>query len=172
LNREYLYLASSRLEHAKDSSRPKSKMKKKPSQVEQPTAIKPSKKHKKNEDRPSKSKALQDTGNGNTKKKTSLGQQDTFADTKVESKKRVKEQKTRDSVERRKSVRFSLKRNLVRTIGQPPYPEDIRTPPTSRPTGSALKKSEDLSEPARKRSLTFDGSSKEKKSKKLNKRKK
>jgi hypothetical protein len=40
---------------------------------------------------------------------------------------------------RRKSVRFSLKRNLVMTIGQPPLPEDIRTPPTSKPKGSALK---------------------------------
>ncbi len=41
--------------------------------------------------------------------------------------------------QRRKSVRFSLKRNLVMTIGQPPLPEDIRTPPTSKPKGSALK---------------------------------
>jgi len=40
---------------------------------------------------------------------------------------------------RRKNVRFSLKRNLVMTIGQPPLPEDIRTPPTSKPKGSALK---------------------------------
>jgi len=40
---------------------------------------------------------------------------------------------------RRKNVRFSLKRNLVMTIGQPPLPEDVRTPPTSKPKGSALK---------------------------------
>ena len=39
----------------------------------------------------------------------------------------------------RKSVRFRLKRNLVMTIGQPPLPEDVRTPPTSKPKGSALK---------------------------------
>lgn len=39
----------------------------------------------------------------------------------------------------RKSVRFSLKRNLVMTIGQPPLPEDVRTPPMAKPKGSALK---------------------------------
>lgn len=39
----------------------------------------------------------------------------------------------------RKSVRINLKKNLVRTIGEKPYPEDVRTPPTSKPRGSALK---------------------------------
>lgn len=39
----------------------------------------------------------------------------------------------------KKNVRFALRRNLVMTIGQPPLPEDVRTPPTSRPKGSALK---------------------------------
>lgn len=41
---------------------------------------------------------------------------------------------------RRKSVRFSMKSNLVMTIGQKPLPEDIRTPPNAKPKGSALKK--------------------------------
>lgn len=40
----------------------------------------------------------------------------------------------------KKSVRFSLKRNLVNVIGQPPKPADVRTPPTAKPKGSALKK--------------------------------
>lgn len=40
----------------------------------------------------------------------------------------------------KKNVRFSLKRNLVMTIGQPPLPEDIRTPPTAKPRGPALKR--------------------------------
>lgn len=48
-------------------------------------------------------------------------------------------EKTKEEEARRKSVRFSLKRNLVMTIGQPPLPEDVRTPPTSKPKGSALK---------------------------------
>lgn len=38
-----------------------------------------------------------------------------------------------------KNVRFALKKNLVMTIGQPPAPADIRTPPSSKPKGSALK---------------------------------
>lgn len=46
---------------------------------------------------------------------------------------------TPGSAPRSKSVRFSLKRNLVNVIGQPPLPEDIRTPPTAKPKGSALK---------------------------------
>ena len=112
------------------------------------------------------------TGNGITQDRVSKGKHEKSADAKVDSKKKMKEEKTKDSVERRKSVRFSLKRNLVMTIGQPPYPEDIRTPPTSRPKGSALKKSEDLSEPARKRSLTFEETTKGKKGKKTIKRKK
>jgi hypothetical protein len=40
----------------------------------------------------------------------------------------------------KKNVRFSLKRNLVMTIGQPPAPADVRTPPSSKPKGPALKK--------------------------------
>ncbi len=40
----------------------------------------------------------------------------------------------------KKSVRFSLKRNLVNVIGQPPKPADVRTPPTAKPKGPALKK--------------------------------
>ena len=40
---------------------------------------------------------------------------------------------------RRKSVRINLKKNLVRRIGEVPYPENVRTPPTSKPRGSALK---------------------------------
>eukprot|EP00887_Chlorella_sp_A99_P001477 scaffold8.g1477.t1 len=40
----------------------------------------------------------------------------------------------------KKAVKFSLRKNLVMTIGQPPLPADVRTPPTSRPKGSALKK--------------------------------
>ncbi len=40
---------------------------------------------------------------------------------------------------RRKSVRINLKKNLVRRIGEKPFPENVRTPPTSRPRGSALK---------------------------------
>lgn len=49
-----------------------------------------------------------------------------------------------DTAARRKSVRFSLKRNLVMTIGQPPLPADVRTPPTSKPKGPALKRSSGL----------------------------
>ncbi len=41
---------------------------------------------------------------------------------------------------RPKSVRFSLRRNIVNTIGNAPVPADVRTPPSSRPKGSALKK--------------------------------
>ncbi|KAI8113586.1 hypothetical protein M9435_003584 [Picochlorum sp. BPE23] len=55
---------------------------------------------------------------------------------------------------RRKSVRFSLKKNLVRRIGQPPFPENVRTPPTSKPKGSALKQMP-LASQNRKRMLTF-----------------
>lgn len=55
---------------------------------------------------------------------------------------------------RRKSVRFSLKKNLVRRIGQPPFPENVRTPPTSKPKGSALKQ-KPLASQNRKRMLTF-----------------
>jgi hypothetical protein len=40
---------------------------------------------------------------------------------------------------RRKSVRINLRKNLVVTIGEKPYPEAVRTPPTSKPRGSALK---------------------------------
>lgn len=126
----------------------------------------------KTEDKPSKSKSPQVISNGHLQDGVSKAKHEKSTDAKVESKKKMKEQKTSNSGERRKSVRFSLKRNLIRTIGQPPYPEDIRTPPTSRPTGSALKKSEELSEPARKRSLTFEGNTKGKKSKKSNKGKK
>ena len=42
-------------------------------------------------------------------------------------------------VAKSKSVRFGLKRNLVNYIGQPPLPEDVRTPPNCKPKGSALK---------------------------------
>lgn len=45
-------------------------------------------------------------------------------------------------------VRFSLKRNLVNVIGQPPKPEDVRTPPTSKPKGPALKKHSAFGGPA------------------------
>lgn len=40
----------------------------------------------------------------------------------------------------KKSVRFSLRRNVVNVIGQPPKPADVRTPPTAKPKGSALKR--------------------------------
>ena len=40
---------------------------------------------------------------------------------------------------RRKSVRINLRKNLVVTIGEKPFPEAVRTPPTSKPRGSALK---------------------------------
>jgi hypothetical protein len=40
-----------------------------------------------------------------------------------------------------KSVRFGLKRNLINYIGEPPKPEEVRTPPTCKPKGSALKRS-------------------------------
>ena len=43
-------------------------------------------------------------------------------------------------VSQRKSVRFSLKRNLINTIGQAPFAAEIRTPPTSKPKGPALKR--------------------------------
>lgn len=46
----------------------------------------------------------------------------------------------------KKNVRFSLKRNLVMTIGQPPLPEDIRTPPTAKPRGPALKRVSSVAE--------------------------
>jgi ribosomal RNA-processing protein 1 len=45
-----------------------------------------------------------------------------------------------DNTGRKKNVRWSLKNNLVMTIGEPPAHVDIRTPPTSKPKGSALKK--------------------------------
>jgi hypothetical protein len=48
----------------------------------------------------------------------------------------------------KKTVRFSLKRNLVNVIGQPPKPADVRTPPTSKPKGPALKRRSLLSGPA------------------------
>lgn len=48
----------------------------------------------------------------------------------------------------KKAVRFSLKRNLVNVIGQPPKPEDVRTPPTSKPKGPALKKHSAFGGPA------------------------
>ena len=57
----------------------------------------------------------------------------------------------------RKSVRINLKKNLVRRIGEPPFPENVRTPPTSKPKGSALKQGgKSLQNPARKQSLNFD----------------
>lgn len=41
----------------------------------------------------------------------------------------------------KKKVRFSMKRNLLMQIGGAVPPENIRTPPDSRPKGSALKQS-------------------------------
>lgn len=49
---------------------------------------------------------------------------------------------------KKKAVRFSLKRNLVNVIGQPPKPAEVRTPPTSKPKGSALKKESAFEGPA------------------------
>lgn len=80
---------------------------------------------------------------------------------------------------RRKSVRFSLKKNLVRRIGEPPFPENVRTPPTSKPKGSALKQ-KTLASENRKRMLSFSNASdepssletKKKKTKKDTKKKK
>lgn len=68
---------------------------------------------------------------------------------------------------RRKSVRFSLKRNLVMTIGQPPLPEDVRTPPTSKPKGSALKQVSTIQRPgpATKSNLGSQAKKRKKKSK-------
>ncbi|PSC72643.1 Ribosomal RNA processing 1 B [Micractinium conductrix] len=48
----------------------------------------------------------------------------------------------------KKSVRFSLKRNLVNVIGQPPKPADVRTPPTAKPKGPALKRESAFGGPA------------------------
>ena len=57
----------------------------------------------------------------------------------------------------RKSVRINLRNNLVRRIGEPPFPENVRTPPTSKPKGSALKQGgKTLEKPSRKQALTFD----------------
>lgn len=66
------------------------------------------------------------------------------------------------SVSRSKNVRFGLKRNLVNYIGQPPMPEDIRTPPNCKPKGSALKRSALglESAPARLQKRTATGKSK------------
>lgn len=61
---------------------------------------------------------------------------------------------------RRKSVRFSLKKNLVRRIGEPPFPENVRTPPTSKPKGSALKQKPLVSQ-NRKRMLSFSNAADE-----------
>jgi len=61
---------------------------------------------------------------------------------------------------RRKSVRFSLKKNLVRRIGEPPFPENVRTPPTSKPKGSALKQ-KTLASENRKRMLSFSNATNE-----------
>uniref|UniRef100_A0A1D2ABH4 Ribosomal RNA processing protein 1-like protein B n=1 Tax=Auxenochlorella protothecoides TaxID=3075 RepID=A0A1D2ABH4_AUXPR len=44
----------------------------------------------------------------------------------------------------KKNVRFSLRRNLVMTIGEPPAPSEVRTPPSSKPKGPALKKASSL----------------------------
>jgi hypothetical protein len=44
----------------------------------------------------------------------------------------------------KKNVRFHLKNNLVMTIGEPPAPADVRTPPSSKPKGPALKKESTL----------------------------
>lgn len=40
----------------------------------------------------------------------------------------------------KKSVRWQLKRNVVNVIGAPPKPQHVRTPPTARPKGPALKR--------------------------------
>lgn len=58
---------------------------------------------------------------------------------------------------RKKAVRFSLKRNLVNVIGQPPKPAEVRTPPTAKPKGSALKKESAFGGSAPERLLTRTG---------------
>lgn len=45
-------------------------------------------------------------------------------------------------------VRFSLRRNLVNVIGAEPKPADVRTPPSAKPKGSALKRMSAFGAPA------------------------
>ncbi|KAL0040673.1 hypothetical protein WJX79_001241 [Trebouxia sp. C0005] len=49
--------------------------------------------------------------------------------------------KAQDGASQKKRVRFAMKRNLWMQIGGAVPPEEIRTPPDSRPKGSALKRS-------------------------------
>ncbi|KAK9810440.1 hypothetical protein WJX72_010775 [[Myrmecia] bisecta] len=48
----------------------------------------------------------------------------------------------------RKSVQFSLKKNLYHKVGEPVPPPAVRTPPAAKPKGSALKVQDNASTPA------------------------
>jgi len=162
-NREYLYLASSELEQALKASQ-----RKKQKSTEPPPAKKPASKTKKNKDVAQTTKNEAEPVTNGIPTSTPVAVRDTQEDahSKNNKKKKSKKQANIESdqtkvlesptTERRKSVRFSLKKNLVRRIGEPPFPEDVRTPPTSKPKGSALKQTSGLAVDSRKKSLKFD----------------
>lgn len=165
-NREYLYLASSELEQALKASQ-----KKKQKSTEPPPAKKPAAKTKKNKNVVPVTKNEAEPVTNGVPTSTPVVATDTHEDaSKNNKKKKSKKQANIESddtkvlesppTERRKSVRFSLKKNLVRRIGEPPFPEDVRTPPTSKPKGSALKRTSGLAVDSRKKSLTFDSETK------------
>lgn len=119
------------------------------------------------EKKKSKSQERKPTGNKTTKKKQSRVETDSLQEELQPKKKKSKKtERVADAVpsgsdiekpetQLRKSVRINLKKNLVRRIGEPPFPENVRTPPTSKPKGSALKQKV-LENPASKQALTFD----------------
>ena len=64
----------------------------------------------------------------------------------------------------KRRISFNLERNVVHQIGKPLPPAELRTPPSARPNGSALKKVSSLGRPAgtglqgAKKRLSFGGS--------------
>lgn len=114
---------------------------------------------KENEKKPKRPAKSKDVSNHNDaveirKRKKMKGSRDDDDDGDAMASK-IAEHKPQDGL--RKSVRINLKKNLVRRIGEPPFPENVRTPPTSKPKGSALKQvNTTLQKPSRRQALVFD----------------
>eukprot|EP00204_Picochlorum_oklahomense_P002303 CAMPEP_0118798142 /NCGR_PEP_ID=MMETSP1161-20130426/567_1 /TAXON_ID=249345 /ORGANISM="Picochlorum oklahomensis, Strain CCMP2329" /LENGTH=388 /DNA_ID=CAMNT_0006725463 /DNA_START=2179 /DNA_END=3345 /DNA_ORIENTATION=- len=168
-NREYLYLASSDVEQALKHAEKKTvvkKSKKKAAKKEDEIPVRivqeaPEEEEAEEEDQVEKTIAEAPTSQENKKKKKKKKAKSNTGSEPASGSHENGINATPHHIDdepsqktRRKSVRFSLKKNLVRRIGQPPFPENVRTPPTSKPKGSALKQMP-LANQNRKRMLTF-----------------
>jgi hypothetical protein len=73
--------------------------------------------------------------------------------------KRIGKKRSREATEtvqcQRKRISFNLSKNLVHQIGKPLPPPELRTPPSAKPSGSALKKGSSIGVKSVARKLTF-----------------